>query len=715
VDKDKVDNDKVDKDKVDKDKVELQEPSDNVATTSDTDTDFDVMLIAPIPALLAYRGRTLTIGVAVVSFLVLFFVDDFWWSKFSELFTHPGFESLRNNLTDLLPEPWKGYLVPLLRYNLLTPVFQWIWTLLGKRQSRRWAAALILVYLLAVFYLPTGPTDPPFKEDVELPGHYGIPQQEKMDGNGEKVMVEGEKSKWDHEIELKKLEIEAERRKEDSRKELKMKQLDQAHKREERELEERIKKAEEDLRRNQENAKAQRDHEIRMKNLEIEAEREKEDSRRRYEAEKERKEHELKMKQLEQEHKREHKREEREWKEKLKKEDEARRNQKEDYDKRKSQQQKDFTDLVLTNKVPVPRDLSMRVKTSNEKHFCRAEEGMEEDKYEEIIDNLADKMKLDDVDRKSLHLAKFTNSKVNVMEHYTEEHYAYLRYQILKTPDGKRDLTFAIHTTNFELLSSSTSTGGEITSPNQISENSDKELVKTHLRITALTKFEDDCPQQLFTDVGIQERKEAKRKASEKEEEERKNAREKEEKEKQKARKRDEERAEAEAKAEEEHRQKKRDLELAELKEKQEREKRKAEEEREEAKQRQEQEDAEREQKRKQEDAERERKRKQDEKEFERKQEKEEEAHKMKMDQEAEDLKRKQKEEERQEEREQKRKQEDAERERRSEQKFKRKQKEQEEAHKMKMDQEAEELKNKQLDNEKKTRDSMWFGGLRGY
>jgi len=293
-------------------------------------------------------------------------------------------------------------------------------------------------------------------------------------------------------------------------------------------------------------------------------------------AEKEKKEYELKMKQLDQEHKRK----ERELEERFRNEDEARKKQEEVYQKEKLQTKEDFTSIVLTGKVSVPEDLSKQVKTSNEKHFCRAHEGMEKNKFGEIIDNLADIMQLNEANRKDLQLSIFMDSKVNAMENYAEGHYAYLRYQVLKTPKGKLDLTYAIHTTNFELLTSSTTTKGEIVSLNdQISENKDNQLVKTHLRNTALTFFEDDCPQQLYSDVGIQERKEAKRKASEKEEEERA-----------KTRKREEERAEAEAKAEQEDRQKKRDLELTQLKEKHEREKKAAEEERLEAKQRREKE-----------------------------------------------------------------------------------------------------------------------------
>merc|ERR1712080_202286 len=103
---------------------------------------------------------------------------------------------------------------------------------------------------------------------------------------------------------------------------------------------------------------------------------------RRYEAEKERKEYDLKVKQLEQEHKRK----ERELEERLRNEDEARKKQEKDYQKEKLQAKEDFTGLVFTNKDSVPEDLSKRVKTSNEKHFCRAHEGMEENKFGEIID-----------------------------------------------------------------------------------------------------------------------------------------------------------------------------------------------------------------------------------------------------------------------------------------------------------------------------------------
>lgn len=108
------------------------------------------------------------------------------------------------------------------------------------------------------------------------------------------------------------------------------------------------------------------------------------------------------------------------------------------------------------------------------------------------------------------------------------------------------------------MLTSPTSTKGEIVSSNnQMSENIDKQLTKAHLRYTALTRFEDDCPQQLFVDRSIQDRKEAKMKAKEKEEKER-------EKEREKA----DEREEAKAKAEEEQRAKMWALESKELKEK---------------------------------------------------------------------------------------------------------------------------------------------------
>ena len=110
----------------------------------------------------------------------------------------------------------------------------------------------------------------------------------------------------------------------------------------------------------------------------------------------------------------------------------------EDFEKNKLLGREDFVDYI-SKKVPVPGDLSLR--TSDEKHFCRAHEGMEENKYEEIINNLANIMKLNDDDRKDLQLSRFMDSKVNVMERFAEGHYAYLRYQILKTPTGKLQFT----------------------------------------------------------------------------------------------------------------------------------------------------------------------------------------------------------------------------------------------------------------------------------
>jgi len=112
----------------------------------------------------------------------------------------------------------------------------------------------------------------------------------------------------------------------------------------------------------------------------------------------------------------------------------------------------------------------------------------------QIPTHLADDMELTEIRRKDLQLSKFMDSKVNVMERYTETegrnnkgHYGYLRYQVLKTPAGKLDLTYAMHTTSFELP---TSTKGEITSSSKrIFENIDEKLVRAHLRYTPLTKL----------------------------------------------------------------------------------------------------------------------------------------------------------------------------------------------------------------------------------
>ena len=217
---------------------------------------------------------------------VLFFVDDFCWSKIAELFSQPGSATVWTTLTDLLPEPWKGSLVTILRSGLLALIPP----LLARQRGRRLAATLIVVVCLlglAVFPVQTGPTDQPVKEDWEKMNSYF-----------------------------------------------------------------------------------------------------------------------------------------------------------EDYKKNQLLARKDFDAFLLTDKVPVPGDLSMRLRTSDEKHFCRAHEGMEEDKYDMIIGDLADYMKLDQYERKDLQNSKFMDSKVNVMEKYTEGHYAYLIYQILKTPAGKFDLTF---------------------------------------------------------------------------------------------------------------------------------------------------------------------------------------------------------------------------------------------------------------------------------
>ena len=207
---------------------------------------------------------------------VLFFVDDFCWSKIAELFSQPGSATVWTTLTDLLPEPWKGYLVTILRSGLLVSLPP----LLARQRGRRLAATLIVVVCLlglAVFPLQTAPTDQLFKKDIPLPGHDGNPEQEKIRDWG---------------------------------------RTDPEHAR-----------AEEEFRRKQEDDKARRAHEIEMTKLDLEAEREKEDSRRRHEEDKLRQEHEQEMRQLDQAQKREeeHRREEREKEEQKRNEDKKRK------------------------------------------------------------------------------------------------------------------------------------------------------------------------------------------------------------------------------------------------------------------------------------------------------------------------------------------------------------------------------------------------------
>ena len=99
--------------------------------------------------------------------------------------------------------------------------------------------------------------------------------------------------------------------------------------------------------------------------------------------------------------------------------------------------------------VAVEREMpGLQFRTIREFHRCKAIEDVNQNAFEDIVDNLADIMGIEDNQKNEIKLAKHSQSMVNVIEDFeygSEGFYTYGKYQTMRRPGGNMDLVFAIH------------------------------------------------------------------------------------------------------------------------------------------------------------------------------------------------------------------------------------------------------------------------------
>ena len=105
--------------------------------------------------------------------------------------------------------------------------------------------------------------------------------------------------------------------------------------------------------------------------------------------------------------------------------------------------------------VAVEREMpGLHFQTIREFHRCKAIEDVNQNAFEDIVDNLADIMGIEDNQKNEIKLAKHSQSMVNVIEDFqysSEGFYTYGKYQTMRRPDGNMDLVFAIHAFKWQL------------------------------------------------------------------------------------------------------------------------------------------------------------------------------------------------------------------------------------------------------------------------
>ena len=183
--------------------------------------------------------------------------------------------------------------------------------------------------------------------------------------------------------------------------------------------------------------------------------------------------------------------------------------------------------------VAVEREMpGLHFRTIREFHRCKAIEDVNQNAFEDIVDNLANIMGIEDNQKNEIKLAKHSQSMVNVIEDFeygSEGFYTYGKYQTMRRPGGNMDLVFAIHAFKWQLEDDlETSELGQYNGKDGHSGNEkylvsrrekeawksqfrwkkiQVEYIKAQLRSEAMRLFEADCPQQLITDVGLGKRR----------------------------------------------------------------------------------------------------------------------------------------------------------------------------------------------------------------
>ena len=105
--------------------------------------------------------------------------------------------------------------------------------------------------------------------------------------------------------------------------------------------------------------------------------------------------------------------------------------------------------------VVVEREMpGLHFRTIREFHRCKAIEDVNQNAFEDIVDNLANIMGIEDNQKNEIKLAKHSQSMVNVIEDFeygNEGFYTYGKYQTMRRPGGNMDLVFAIHAFKWQL------------------------------------------------------------------------------------------------------------------------------------------------------------------------------------------------------------------------------------------------------------------------
>ena len=165
-------------------------------------------------------------------------------------------------------------------------------------------------------------------------------------------------------------------------------------------------------------------------------------------------------------------------------------------------------------------------------HRSKALENINIESFHDVVENMAKILDLSDDRKEEIKLAANSDTMVNALEdfeHGFNGHYSYGKYQTRKHPNGNMDVVFALHALRFELLlDEEYLPEGEtrIATKNEVGtalSSSERIKWKMQFRAEAMRTFEDDCPHQLLTEMGIKDQQEVRQQARRKEEEKMKN------------------------------------------------------------------------------------------------------------------------------------------------------------------------------------------------
>jgi len=181
----------------------------------------------------------------------------------------------------------------------------------------------------------------------------------------------------------------------------------------------------------------------------------------------------------------------------------------------------EFTTWLTDQVEVVAEDMKdAKFRSLREFHRCKALVDVDQEAFQEIIENMALVMEISDNRRDEMKLARHSQATVTMIEDMelgSNGFYTYGKFQTLRRPSGNMDIVFAIHAFKWTLAEEEegendveeevTKDVAKLGRASAMVSMRERDVWKTQFRREAMRLFETDCPRILMTEMGLKDLK----------------------------------------------------------------------------------------------------------------------------------------------------------------------------------------------------------------